>query len=253
MGKFVPNDDLDLVLDRIALSNQEVILTQDPQSFFACVFPDLHTLDTTYTVGVLVRPATDNGFVYECTVGGLSGSTEPTWSTTQDELFTDNGVTWRTHANYTLANADLTVSDFSKSNVTGGRKLTVAQKANLLVHKTGIPAVAAFINTTTQTLHAYTRTRTAIIVNNQIVYPEISQRNHTYVFGDRVFASEISSIYYECLIAGDSGSTAPTWGTVQDQQFTDGGVTWRTHVASAELTSGTLVDFLSVDFTNVVV
>lgn len=253
MGKFVPNTDLDLVLDRIALSNQEVILTQDPQSFFACVFPELHLLNNTYTAGEVVRQGTDNGFVYECVVGGLSGATEPGWSTTQDEEFTDNAVTWKAHANYALANADLVSGDFSKSDVTGGRKLTIGQKGNLLVHRTGVPEVAAFINLTTQTLHAYTGTRTAIIVNNQIVYPDISQRSHTYEFGDRVFASEVSSTYYECLIPGLSGISAPTWGTLQDQQFVDGEVTWRTHIASSELSSGTLVDFLSVEFTNVVV
>ncbi len=253
MGKFIPSDDLDLVLDRIALSREEVILTQDPSTYFNCIYPDLHLLESPYILGDTVRPGTDNGFVYECVIAGDSGSTEPGWLTTQDAEFTDGTVTWKTHENYAIANGTLTAGDFAKSDEGTGRKLSVSQKVNVLVHRTGTPATAAFINHDTQTLHAYTGTRTAIIVNNQIIYPEISQREYDYVFADTVFATEVSTTYYECLIAGESGPSAPTWGTVQDEQFTDGGVTWRTQIAVAELSSGTLVDFLAVEFTNIVV
>lgn len=254
MGKFVPSIDLDLILDRIALSTEEAVLTQDPTTYFNCVSPSTHALSTTYALGDMVKPATSNGFIYECVGPGDSGVTEPGWITVQDAEFTESGgVTWKAHENYVLASAPLTSGDFTKSDFSGGRQLTVSQKANVLVYRTGIPKTVAFINHATKTLHAYTETRTAIIVNNQIIYPDPSERDKLYAFGDTVFADEISSTYFECLVPGTSGPTEPTWGTIQNAQFVDGEVTWRTQIATAELMSGTLVDFLSVPFTSVVV
>jgi hypothetical protein len=34
---------------------------------------------------------------------------------------------------------------------------------------------------------------------------------------------------YECIVAGTTGATEPAWGTLQDDEFTDGSVTWKTH------------------------
>lgn len=51
---------------------------------------------TAYAVGALVKPATENGFYYECTVAGTSDSSEPTMPTRQDETVTDGTVTWKT-------------------------------------------------------------------------------------------------------------------------------------------------------------
>ena len=34
---------------------------------------------------------------------------------------------------------------------------------------------------------------------------------------------------YECIVAGDTGSSEPPWGTNQDDEFSDGTVTWKTH------------------------
>jgi len=41
-----------------------------------------------------VTPTTPNGFRYECTTGGTSGGTEPTWPTTIGGTVSDGGVTW---------------------------------------------------------------------------------------------------------------------------------------------------------------
>jgi hypothetical protein len=49
---------------------------------------------TTSQVGTVVRPSTHNGFVYECTVAGGTGGTEPTWPTTPGETVSDNNNTW---------------------------------------------------------------------------------------------------------------------------------------------------------------
>lgn len=50
---------------------------------------------TAYVVGDVVRPATKNGYAYECTVAGTSHTSAPTWPTTLDETVADNSVTWK--------------------------------------------------------------------------------------------------------------------------------------------------------------
>ena len=52
---------------------------------------------TEYSAGDFVKPATANGFIYECVTGGTSGDTEPTFGTTIGSDTDDNGVSWRCH------------------------------------------------------------------------------------------------------------------------------------------------------------
>jgi len=53
---------------------------------------------TAYSAGDVVHPTTLNGYVYECTTAGTSGTTEPTWPTTPGDTVTDGGVTWTCRA-----------------------------------------------------------------------------------------------------------------------------------------------------------
>lgn len=48
----------------------------------------------TYTAGNYVRPVTRNGFIYECTTGGTSGESAPTWPTAAESTVEDGTVTW---------------------------------------------------------------------------------------------------------------------------------------------------------------
>lgn len=53
------------------------------------------TAQKTYATGDVVLTTTNNGvFIYEATVGGLSGAVEPTWPTMELDAVTDGGVTW---------------------------------------------------------------------------------------------------------------------------------------------------------------
>ena len=42
-----------------------------------------------------VKPTTENGFYYRATVGGTTGSVEPTWPTTLDATVVDGSATWK--------------------------------------------------------------------------------------------------------------------------------------------------------------
>jgi len=60
------------------------------------VTPAAWTATTQFLVGDRIRPnVTSNGFLYQCTTPGISGSTAPTFSTTVGATFTDGGVTWQ--------------------------------------------------------------------------------------------------------------------------------------------------------------
>ena len=49
---------------------------------------------TAYGVGQQVVPNALNGYIYEATVAGTSGGSEPAWSTTLGATFADGSVTW---------------------------------------------------------------------------------------------------------------------------------------------------------------
>lgn len=52
---------------------------------------------TAYTLGNLVLPSNPNGYYYECTTAGTSGTGEPTWSATTGNTVNGNGtVVWTT-------------------------------------------------------------------------------------------------------------------------------------------------------------
>lgn len=61
------------------------------------------------------------------------------------------------------------------------------------------------------------------------IWPDLWIQSTTYSVGDAVYPPTQNGFIYECLVAGDSGAAEPGWGTVQDQEFTDGTVTWKTH------------------------
>ncbi|WP_143767743.1 hypothetical protein [Paenibacillus odorifer] len=47
-----------------------------------------------YTVGIAVKPASANGYIYECIQAGTSGGTAPTWKTVAGETINDGTVVW---------------------------------------------------------------------------------------------------------------------------------------------------------------
>lgn len=60
---------------------------------------------TAYSEGDFVEPTTANGFIYRCTTAGTSGSTEPTWPTTEGDTVSDGTVVWTCHDNTIALNA----------------------------------------------------------------------------------------------------------------------------------------------------
>jgi hypothetical protein len=167
---WVPDAYLDLSLIAIAAADQEAICSEEPMTFFNACWPNLWTASATYQAGDVVRAPTDAGFVYECTVGGAAGSSEPPWGDTQDETFADGAVTWKTHENYSLINSDLVSGDKVIGDRTeGGRQLVVAQKENVLIHRSGNVAFVALITKATKALHYVNASETVDEASDAVV------------------------------------------------------------------------------------
>jgi hypothetical protein len=169
MAKWVPDSYLELILDKIASSDEEAICSAQPATFFNAHWPDMWVALTTYAVGDCVYPPTQNGFIYECIVAGDAGAVEPGWLTEQDAEFTDGTVTWKTHENYALANEDMAPSDFTKADGDiDGRKLMVAQKMGVVTHTAGTVTHAALLTKGTAELHFVTEASTTLAEDNDV-------------------------------------------------------------------------------------
>lgn len=150
---WIPASWHDLIIDRIMQANYQSVCSQRPLTFYEAVWPDtLWAMSTPYSEGTLVYAPTDNGCIYECTSGGTSGAAEPGWGTNQDQTFSDGSVTWKTHKNYSLVRTTMQASDFEKTDIPNGKNLKVAEKANILIHRTGTIACSVLMNTTTKEL-----------------------------------------------------------------------------------------------------
>jgi hypothetical protein len=107
---------LDAELDVIAMADEVVICSDQPSTWYEATNPPAWSNGVVKALGDAVRPTARNGYTYECTTAGTTGSTEPTWPTTVGATVTDGTVTWTCRQSYALANASLTASAFSKSN-----------------------------------------------------------------------------------------------------------------------------------------
>ncbi len=64
----------------------------------------------------------------------------------------------------------------------------------------------------------------------QAVKGDIWTANTAYSVGDIMRNPTPTPFVYECIQAGTSASMEPAWGTAQDQEFTDNGCKWKTHI-----------------------
>jgi hypothetical protein len=74
-----------------------------------------------YSLNAFVRPTVLNGFEYQATTAGQSGSREPRWPTTVDETVSDGSVVWTA-----VAFADNASDSISTQTVTSDAGLTIA-------------------------------------------------------------------------------------------------------------------------------
>ena len=172
---------------------------------------DIWQASTAYSKGDMVRPTSDNGYIYKCVQAGTSGGTEPTWGTTVLETTADNDVLWlclQKHVEDDVLDQALL---HIKNNATG---MSVCEK---------IPT------------NYY-----------QACNPPEWQASTAYNVGDVVRpVGARNGFVYKCIQAGTSDANEPTWPTTEGQTVTDNTVTWQAVQSLALCTA----DMSSSDFT----
>jgi len=147
MAKKTNDRMLDASLDIVAACDEECVCSAEPATYYEAKDPAVWLTSAPKILGDAVRPVTRNGYAYECTVAGTTGGSEPTWPTTPGNTVVDGTVTWTCRNNYALANISMAGGDFTKANGdTSGRKVTVAQKADVSIHTTGDATHVALVD-----------------------------------------------------------------------------------------------------------
>lgn len=126
---------------------------------------------TAYTLGNRVEPTTPNTYVYECTVAGTSGGSEPTFPTASiGDTVVDGTVTWTLVAKrHELTEIKLALTELGLDSATAGAPLTIGTTIDSLVANqvdvwmrvtnavttvvgnTSYPEIAVYINTVVET------------------------------------------------------------------------------------------------------
>ncbi len=167
--RFIPNDALELILDSIILADEQAVCSAQPVTFFNACWPDIWTAEEAIITGGLIRPPTNNGFIYECVSGGTTDVSEPPWGTVQDAEFADSDITWKTHENFALVNSGIDAGDKTKgAGDPDGRKLTIAQKMGVTVHTTGSVTHTALIDSVNRIVRFVTVAATSLEGDNTI-------------------------------------------------------------------------------------
>lgn len=88
---------------------------------------------TAYSLNDRVEPTTPNGYVYECTTAGTSGSGEPTWPTTGigSSTVSDGTVVWTLlSARHEITEVKLATTSGGLAGATGGAALSLGNTIN---------------------------------------------------------------------------------------------------------------------------
>lgn len=92
-------------------------------------FPDAWAADTNYIAGAYVVPTTANNCVYRCTTAGVSGSTEPIWSTTTGSTVNDGIAVWTNIGVNKLSGAIMAMDSYYKYDGTSFLMAITATRA----------------------------------------------------------------------------------------------------------------------------
>lgn len=168
MSRWILQEYQDYVLNKFAECDQQSICSIQPATYFEAVRPPLWVSNTAVSIGDIVHAPTPDGKVFECLVGGTTGSSEPGWGTSQNQEFSDNDVTWKTHNNYALATRDTVPGDFSITDdvETDGRRLTISEKIGIIVHTSGVVSHTSLICSTDKTLRYVSTSQTTLGTND---------------------------------------------------------------------------------------
>ncbi len=96
------------------------------------------TASRAYIVGDTVIPTTPNDNVYKCTTAGTSGSSEPTFPTTEDQTVNDNTVVWTLTYDYQYS-SDAAATNHPFWEGSARKRLVIPNKITVRSHESHIP------------------------------------------------------------------------------------------------------------------
>ncbi len=151
--KFVTDTTLDKGLNYLLQADKLVVCETIPSEYAQACDPPEWQASTAYSVGDIVRPVDRNGFVYICTTAGTTDASEPIWPANDGDTVTDGTAVWEARQNFSLCAADVASGDLTLGfGLKGGRKISVAEKTDILIYKTGVGRCAALLKTDTKEL-----------------------------------------------------------------------------------------------------
>lgn len=174
---------------------------------------------TAYAVGDRYIPATPNGYAYECTVSGTSAASPPTFPTVVGATFADGTATFKnqgatTDRDYLLDTTGYTAELEVRDEDYAGATQLEATTANSRI----------FVGFTPNKWVAST----------------------AYTVGQQIVPTLLNGFVYQCVVAGTTAATEPTWPTTLGTTVLDGTARWRCELAE-DLTTNVRVSNLVID------
>ena len=168
-GKWINPAAQTTLLNYIAACDEMVVCSAPPANWQSATHQNGWTGSITYTVGQVIYPPTDNGFNYQCTTAGTTGSSAPSWPTTAGNTVTDGTVVWTAVASVGLVNAPMSSGQYVISyDGNGDATLTVTQQIGVITHTTGTVAYTAFLCSADKSVRYYTTAVTTLGGTNQV-------------------------------------------------------------------------------------
>lgn len=171
MEKYLPLNEVELLLSRLTSCDIISICSDAPISFFNACWADIWQSESEVSAGGIVRPSDNNGFIYECIEEGITGEVEPIWMLAQDNTFYDGTVRWKTHENYCLVFSPLLPEDFLLEEIEeepGKYRLTLANKYGLTSNADGEVSHTALLCSEDKSLRFVSTSFTSAAGTNEI-------------------------------------------------------------------------------------
>jgi hypothetical protein len=209
-------------------------------------FPPAWAAETAYSAGAYVVPTVANNHVYKCTTEGVSGTSEPPWTTGAGDTINDGTVAWKEVGVNKLSGVLMAMDNYYKYNgdnhllaITTTSVFAYDPENNVLRDITGAtplhgtteyPVVTEnaqnyFVFTNGVDPVKYWDGEMASIENLPGLWaPDVWQASTAYNEGDYVRPPVSNGLIYRCTSAGASGGVQPTWPT--SGMVADGTVVW---------------------------
>ena len=163
---------------------------------------------TAYKVSAYVVPTTNNGYYYKCTSAGTSGSSEPSWPTTNTATVADGTVMWKNIGKVRKSATPYTAGEILIPYYNNGHYYRCATTGTSSTSEPSWPTT----NAATVTDGTVTWVEAGTILESSYVMPNLKNyldsNASRYGVGYTVFTAETKFIQFSGTAEVDAGSSA---------------------------------------------